>query len=569
MKARGITICLLALMGAGAATLQGASGEALPYARLFDAGVRLADPVPAVDLERRGGWSALAEGETSRSFQGDAVLMNDRAAVVLHRGGTAVLYSATAEGMARRLTVSPWLTAERPAELRSVAVLENAAAACAVEATFSEAGAGECHLAFRITAGEPTVEVRAGKGTRAVAVGSPARRMVVPNFLADDFVLDMGPAGPAGAGLPVDGCLILPLGEGNAIAMCVRKPSERAVEAFAPPGGDRDGTTFAVFECAESERIWVAVLEGSGIWHAQPARADGETALDWQPPFPAKWRMDFAQPDGTCQSQPLLGLAEAEEGEGAAPADGWSCRLDVDRVLVRPAAGGGRGPALALVYPADRSRLTPLTVLCPVDVLRSALGVGPCQYILDAEGLGSAAGATPDEVTRWVEKLFERKRAVREADAVKAALDQTVAHVERLRERIELYRGLSREVRLLCDNAAHSGPAADVAVRLRQVAALVEDAAKTSAEALKGAGGVKRIADELAACAAAGAAESEARPLCAALRSAGAAQDRALSACRMGARRLQAESRTAESDPGAAELKRQVRELLERPLGSG
>ena len=42
---------------------------------------------------------------------------------------------------------------------------------------------------------------------------------------------------------------------------------------------------------------------------------------------------------------------------------------------------------VAINYPRDRVKQTPLAALTLVDVMRDTLGTGPCQYILDLEGL--------------------------------------------------------------------------------------------------------------------------------------------------------------------------------------
>jgi len=59
-----------------------------------------------------------------------------------------------------------------------------------------------------------------------------------------------------------------------------------------------------------------------------------------------------------------------------------------------------------LAYPSDRAKDTPLAMFTPVDIVRQTLGVGPCEYVLDREGLSqrsvnegrkvlAAASATP------------------------------------------------------------------------------------------------------------------------------------------------------------------------------
>ena len=54
-----------------------------------------------------------------------------------------------------------------------------------------------------------------------------------------------------------------------------------------------------------------------------------------------------------------------------------------------------KGPMeFVLVYPSDRKKDTPLATFTPVDIVRNTLGVGPCEYVLDREGLQGRSANT-------------------------------------------------------------------------------------------------------------------------------------------------------------------------------
>lgn len=97
---------------------------------------------------------------------------------------------------------------------------------------------------------------------------------------------------------------------------------------------------------------------------------------------------------------------------------------------------------------------TPLTTFCPIDILRNTLGVGPCEYILQTEGLATETNPTPDNVMTWVEKQFVRNRQKKSADEIQELLGQMVAHVEHAQARIERYRSFGQEVCNLCGQGA-------------------------------------------------------------------------------------------------------------------
>ena len=102
----------------------------------------------------------------------------------------------------------------------------------------------------------------------------------------------------------------------------------------------------------------------------------------------------------------------------------------------------------------DRSQATPLTTFTPIDILRGTLGVGPCQYILQTEGLASDANPTPDNVMTWIEKQFSRKKEKKAADEIRERLAQMVEHVGQAQARIDQYGRMFAEVERLCDAAA-------------------------------------------------------------------------------------------------------------------
>ncbi len=107
-----------------------------------------------------------------------------------------------------------------------------------------------------------------------------------------------------------------------------------------------------------------------------------------------------------------------------------------------------------LVYAMDRSQATPLTTFTPIDILRGTLGVGPCQYILQTEGLASDANPTPDNVMTWIEKQFSRKKEKKAADEIRQRLAQMVEHIGQADARIDQYGRMFAEVEGLCDTAA-------------------------------------------------------------------------------------------------------------------
>jgi hypothetical protein len=389
-----------------------------PSTYLFDTLAASAGPLSAAKVTPKSGWALLPEDDLTHKFRGDAVILNDRLALVLRSAGTgAEVYGQTSTAPKFRVEVSPrTASGQRPTALASVQIIENGPAAVALTATFALADGSSCTLKYRISAGQMIVETRLGQGTDRVAVLVETRYLVIPDYFGDDLVYQPKTISRPRLRLPTENMLLSLLDAGNAEVMCVWSSSKQeavALQSKADPAASIPGYEI---QAAGDKPIWIACLEGTGLWYEETApQSDKEAqAPDWKPPFPAKWHTDFT---------PCL-------GQGASL---WVS----DIRAVTPIAIEGTP---IIVYAMDRSQATPLTTFTPIDILRATLGVGPCQYILQTEGLMSESNATPDNVMTWVEKQFQRKKEKKAADEIRERLGQMVEQVRRTDTRLHRYR---------------------------------------------------------------------------------------------------------------------------------
>ena len=217
-----------------------------------------------------------------------------------------------------------------------------------------------------------------------------------------------------------------------------------------------------------------------------------------------------------------------------------------------------------LVYALDRNRATPVTAFCPIDVLRSTLGVGPCQYILQTEGLSAEADPTPDSIMGRIEKEFSRKKQKKAAGEIRDMLKAMTAHIARAQSRIAVYGELAGDVQKLCkaesQNAA-AEPLNRIADRMQQTVAATSGTPKLTDRAAQLAGEVSGLISKDSAV-------PECQRLGAELRGLGAIQDRTLAKCRMDARWLRQQAvTTASADAAAAALAKKVQVRTEQILG--
>ncbi|MGA2496836.1 MAG: hypothetical protein ABSH20_03800 [Tepidisphaeraceae bacterium] len=532
-----------------------------PFACLFDTGTTSASPLLPETLAAKKGWTTVPEDNVTRAFAGDTVVQNDRVAIVLRRNAAGVeLYSRSSGGFKYRAAILP-LGAAGEGILSLLKIIENSQAAVMLEAAFKTKSGAITTFRFRVTAGESLVDLRGAQGASRLRICDQSQYVVIPDFFADDMVLD--PAVENGSrriGLPAENSLLGLTDNGGTIVACVWPSSRQNADLLLV--GDVGKRTISGYEIdlPADGRLWIAVMEGRSIWHARrlPKQVDNmELALDWTPPFPARWRADFAAHDGIGRS---FYFADAEKA-ASAKADA-SCFISMNRAIVRIGdANDMASSRLVVIYPIERTRTTPLDVFCLVDIMRNALGVGPCQYVLDAEKLGTGETLTPEPVTHWIEKQFEKKVSKRDVDAIREQLAQMSLQVKRTDARIGQYIDVARNLSRICADYAKTPESSTAANRFMAIADGMASPATAAFPA------IEKLAADIAAQADREDASAKCQASLAGIRAAGSAQDYALGRLRMSARRLKQAARiVATTEPKAAEFAARIQQQAEQML---
>ncbi len=562
---------------------EGAEGAARemrdPCTHLYDTGPAPSAPVPDDAFARPDAWIEVPEGDAPAAFKGDAIFLNDKLAVALPRDGAgAAVYSRTSSGWQHRALLTPCApNGDPPTALAAVEVIQNDISAVVLGATFTTDAGEKVKATFRLTTGEPILEAQAGQGTGKLVVDTRTRHVVVPDFFGDDMVLRAEAFDTPRIGLPTENFFLNLIEGGDAIVMCVWPSSDQSATVHFTDRGPERGIATCEIEWAEGGTVWVAVLEHPGIWHSRAISSQDrgtDIVLDWRPPFQAEWRGSFAQ------EGPFAGswnFRDERQERQLAPGLGeivYPCWFDSERALMRmPQDPSGGEPSerassyrdLLIAYPIAPNRATPLTVLCPIDVIRRTLGVGPCQYILAMEGLGQQEHPTPDAVTQWVERQFKRNRDKRQAEAIREKLNQMAEHVQRTQERIERYNDFARYIGQLC--AEQEQATAGIAGELRKTAQDMERNIALRRAAMKTPEMAGTLADSIAGVIGQENALAECERLGKELRSIGAAQDNTLAKCRMSVRWLKQQCRmAAAARPEASDFARQIQAEAEQML---
>ena len=490
-----------------------------PFVRLYDTGSLLSDAPPVATVAAKAGWVQVPAGDTTHKFKGDVAFGNDRLTVVSLAKWRSALVYAPADSPKRWTSLVPRVPHGAVEPAMGFRILENTAGAVAVEVTFTGSATATATATFRLVVGQPYVEVRPGAGIAELCVWANSRLIVVPDFFGDDVVFTPDGHGLGSFRLPAEKFVLGLSGMGDRMTMCVWQDRRTVVRAGVM-GIIGRGHLFDGWEigCFEGKSIWVAFLQGEGIWHERlvPAEEAGK-ALDWKPLLAAKWRDDLVHENGFAESMTFEWL----------PLAGWAM----------PALKAGKH----IIYPLDRTRATPLTEFTPVDILRNTLGVGPCQYILETEGLASADNPTPDQVMTWVEKQLKKKGGKDAADDIRERLKAMAELVGRTEARIKRYADFAAEMReLLASDNSETG------LKLKATTEALAKAAADGLAATQPPGRVAKLADAVAGLIGKDTAAADLAAPAADLRSIGAAQDRALAKSRMAVRWMGCQAPTSE-----------------------
>jgi len=374
---------------------------------IFDTCVSSSDPPSGQTLSRKTGWLGLSEHETAHQFKGDVVFANGRLTVVLRRNGPgAEVYADGANGPTMRAVLTP-TAGGSDVRLTSAAIVKNTRSEAAIDAVFEAADGQSLTLVYELELGQVFVKTEAGEGVSHLRIQAPCRFLVLPDFVADDMVIDARDVPVDEAYLPGEHFLLHMLGQGDAILMTVLAEREEEFH-IALSGQDAQRVVdHCEIHYGADGKAWVAVMEGHGTWHLRNVAEEDAgkvIRLIWKTPYPAHWRVDWRRADGLGESWEMI----TEQEDGRFLERGWSgnpTMLPADRERQTSVLGSfqypcwtdgsGQGyfqtqtkPGLhfqgpALIYAANRVAATPLDTFTVVDVARATLGAGPCEYILD------------------------------------------------------------------------------------------------------------------------------------------------------------------------------------------
>jgi len=473
-----------------------------------DPSTYLCDVQPSgVGMPDTGRLLRLEEDDTTHRFRGSAVLVNDKLRAVLPQGGLTVKVYSETEGMELCARLQPVCSGRTDLKRTSLTIRENTRTAVSLEVGFLSPQNEPRQITYELNAGQPFIKTTASAGVEKLRVQAPCRFAVLPDFFADDIVVDASTIPVPQAELPSENFLLHMLHGGEAIVMTVSESRDNDVVVSLSATEPRE-IVCSDISYGKKPHVWIAVLAGPGIWHEQAvaaADAGKVLVLDWRMPYPALWRVDWGTSNKLTDSWEMLlqhpdGRYLMQNWFGQDPAAGqrfgaefgardwnkpnrqrWNpvlgsfpypCWVDTDGsghlqpiLLQRDKKAAGQplflGPTL--VYPLDRVQMppftTPLEKLTVVDLVRMTLGVGPCQYILDLEGQKrNSRGVATCYARDVINAIYKEGTQLQNGPVIVEHLDLCVAFIRNVRERIDQYVQWGRDMRVYLEEQRRLHP---------------------------------------------------------------------------------------------------------------
>jgi hypothetical protein len=426
------------------------------------------------DLNNKNGWQLVTpESKEPGSFKGDVVLENSKLQVLFSAGcaGPLVYSRSDVDRECRRMSLVPLSVKQAPCgTLTSLRITENNGDQVTLEVTSRSTSGESARMTYSLSAARSFVKVTPVDNIAVLRVETRARFAVMPDFFGDDTVFDPRKVPGEKLYIPAENFLLGFTGAGNTLLMSVWPSGDQEVQAVMR--GDKADRFFEALEFSlDKKSIYLAVLDAPGIWHSktleQTSFVDRDIATGWKKPFPARWR-------GDCR---LAGRTDSFEFESQRTQRGippfgnvvWPFWFQRDEATIRLINKDYLG--VAVIYPLERVGGTPLAVYTPVDMLRETLGAGPCEYILDREGIGTRnPGGSRTLVSTGVcnttgvmHHIFEAGLEYREKKLVQDLADDVLAFNVTVRLRLEEYRTCARQMMELCRQANKNTPAIKLA----------------------------------------------------------------------------------------------------------
>ena len=406
-------------------------------------------------------------------FKGDAVVENDHLVAVFWAGRGRIVFYSKADLSQKKVEFVPLQLKGKPTSITRCRIIQNTGEDAVLEVSFAGAKADEEVSALFFFSTKEIVEIKPSENMKGISLLSPIEYGIVPDFIADDLILDPKEY-PSTNTLHIPSSnLFLGLLRGRDNMLVVTWPQTRQKMRLTLADQEEEPRLIESVDFEnDGKSIYLALLNAPGIWHKEelkPSYLERDIAVNWKRPFPAKWITQLRETTGwqkirtTYRFSGFRGnLAREDIGRYIYPV--W---FEGDNTFYRlgkkiPPAGE------SLIYFLER-RDTPVSITTPVDILKEALGRQACETIIDLPGRalrthhkrpgvtipGACVCGFIDDV---LEEIFEKGQEVEKKELVEETVDDMVFFVRQHLERISEYQEFMHDMISFLNRESKSNP---------------------------------------------------------------------------------------------------------------
>ncbi len=573
-------LLVLSISALGAVAQEEGAGEGVV---VWDTGRAL--DAATLDLANKEGWRRLTgDGGAEHTFAGDAVIENERIVAAFCSRSGEVAVCSKGDGQSRPRMRLAVLTAagEQSDSLGPAKIAGRTADDIVIEVDSRAASGKTARVAFRLGRGQVFLEVRPLENAGALRISAATRYAVIPDFFGDDMVFDPTQYPPGKLFIPSENFIVSLLAGGDSLVMSVWPEGEQKVEMEI--GQAEEGPTLTATEITfDGKSVYAALLAAPGIWHRSdlgPDRVAEDVPLRWERPFEAKWRADFCV--GRRSHSWAFRDRRTEVYIYRYTRLPWPCWFDGEKTFVHLSKrlSASKGVAeYVLIYPLERTGDTPLALFTPVDIVRETLGMGPCEYVLDREGLahrgslGDRTGVHGSGVCSTsgaIEYFFIRGIEARESIMVADMMDDLRVENRTINARVQEFREFAKQMAAVCERARRDAPELKpVADTIEEIAREIEAEYQEKLKTIHTPDHVVKLGEQLKALTGANEPENlgAAKALLRELRDIGGTQHRMIGDYRVAVKRLRQEAViAAATQPAAIKFAEQIRDLAQQVL---
>jgi hypothetical protein len=421
--------------------------------------------VDEVDLRDRGNWKVVVDPIHGNPafygreyfFKGDAVVENEKLVAVFCSGKGRVVVYSKADPNQKKVELVPLQLKQESARITNCQILQNTGDDATLEVSFAGAITEEKLSAIFSFSKKEIVDIKPSENMKGISLLSPIEYGIVPDFIADDLILDPKEySSTITLYIPSEN-LFLGLLRGQNSMLVVTWPKGKQKMRLLL--GNRE-EKYRLIESVDFENdgksVYLALLEAPGIWHKEglkPSYLEKDIAIDWKKPFPAKWITQLRE-GGVRTTYRFRGFREriVRVTIGIYIYPVW---FEGENAFYRL---GKRIPpkGKSLIYFLERKG-TPTSVSAPVDIMKETIGRQACDAIIDIPGrklrthhrrpgVTIPSACICDFLEYVLEEIFREGQEAEKKELVEETVDDMVYFVTRHVKRINEYRAFTHDM---------------------------------------------------------------------------------------------------------------------------